>query len=170
MKDEKTKRSPRVIGTFEERIVTWACAQDVLDRMKRSPQFKGIDLDSLSTRIVSFLAGTRIKLLECVRMKKMERKVGLPNQATKLGGFWFDVTSSIPIRNALLQGGTMNFYTLFLGITKGMEKNFKGCKRFGRFQNGLHDGKVLKALSAHTWNLRSCQSPMHQGMYKTVQA
>jgi len=45
MKDEKTKRSPRVIGTFEERIVTWACAQDVLDRMKRSPQFKGIDLD-----------------------------------------------------------------------------------------------------------------------------
>jgi len=51
----KRGNRPRVIGTFEERIAALVCAQDVLDRMKRSPHFKGVDLDSLSTTIVSFL-------------------------------------------------------------------------------------------------------------------
>ena len=54
---------PRVIGTLEERIAALACAQDVLDRMKRCPEFKGVDLDSLKTTIVSFLREPAPKLL-----------------------------------------------------------------------------------------------------------
>lgn len=45
----------RNIGTFQERIALLTAAQDVLESMKESGHFNGIDLDSLSTTIVGFL-------------------------------------------------------------------------------------------------------------------
>ena len=45
----------RNIGTFQERIALLTAAQDVLESMKKSGHFEGIDLDSLSTTIVGFL-------------------------------------------------------------------------------------------------------------------
>jgi hypothetical protein len=60
-------RSPRGrdrnIGTFQERIVLLAAAEDVLESMKQSGHFEGVDLDSLSTTIVGFLRGSPSNLL-----------------------------------------------------------------------------------------------------------
>ena len=53
----------RNIGTFQERIVVLTAAQEVLEAMKNSGHFEGIDLDSLSTTIVGFLRGASSCLL-----------------------------------------------------------------------------------------------------------
>jgi len=53
----------RNIGTFQERIVLLAAAQNVLEDMKESGHFEEVDLDSLSTTIVGFLRGSSSSLL-----------------------------------------------------------------------------------------------------------
>lgn len=45
----------RVIGTIEERIAVLQCARYVIEAMKQSGHFQGIDLESLSTTVIGFL-------------------------------------------------------------------------------------------------------------------
>lgn len=53
----------RIIGTFQERIVLLTAAHGVLESMKESGHFEGIDLDSLATTIVGFLRVSPSSLL-----------------------------------------------------------------------------------------------------------
>ena len=60
----RTRRNrPRVIGTFNERILALQAAQRVLETMKKSHEFADINLDSLSTTIVGFLREPAPQLL-----------------------------------------------------------------------------------------------------------
>lgn len=54
---------PRIIGTIEERIAVLHCARNVIEAMKQSGHFQGIDLESLSTTIIGFLREPAPKLL-----------------------------------------------------------------------------------------------------------
>jgi len=59
----RSRERERNIGTFQERIVLLTAAQEVLEAMKESGHFEGVDLDSLSTTIVGFLRGSSSCLL-----------------------------------------------------------------------------------------------------------
>ena len=59
----RSRARDRNIGTFQERIALLTAAQDVLDAMKESRHFEGVDLDSLSSTIVGFLRGSSSRLL-----------------------------------------------------------------------------------------------------------
>ena len=54
---------PRIIGTIEERIAVLQCARNVIEAMKKSGHFKGIDLETLSTTVIGFLREPAPKLL-----------------------------------------------------------------------------------------------------------
>ena len=64
----------RVIGTIEERIALCELSRYVIEAMKNSGHFQGIDLESLSTTVIGFLREPALTSSEFVPIQSTERE------------------------------------------------------------------------------------------------